>query len=67
MLNFTIYFQDPASGGHTTHQFNFVNGKMNWAAYNAGKKETDPDVMAELLREAQDNGLPAHIAIADDE
>lgn len=63
-MNFTIYFQATDSG-YAAYTFNFVDGKMNWAAYADGKKESDVDVMAELLREARDTMMPCYLTIAD--
>lgn len=64
-MNFTIYFE-AADSGYTAYMFNFVNLKMNWAVEGEnGKKQSDPDVMAELLTEAHNSGLPCHVGIAD--
>jgi len=62
-MNFTIYFQN--RDGKTDYMFNFVDGKMNWAAFEDGPKESDTDVMAELLADAEKTGLTAQIFVAD--
>jgi len=61
-MNFTLFFQN--RDGKTDYMFNFVDGKMNWAAFEGGKKESDPDCMAELLHDAEKSGLTAQIAVA---
>jgi len=61
-MNFTLFFQN--RDGKTDYMFNFVDGKMNWAAFEGGAKESDPDCMAELLHDAEKSGLTAQIAVA---